>query len=820
MSDEEGALDIPKLSPLMGGAERKRLLSPGQSPKFSLHGTGEEKNSQLLEEVTSDSKLYSPLMSSKERERFFSSASSFFQASNEDILPQHSGDAEESRKIIVSPSISASNSNLSEHDEKEPTPRESLRSRLRKMNASKKRSGSLSKGSSPDKQNSKLDPEMMTLDEEYEVDQPPPNSLKRLRRAGGLRARSKRRLRRSMSESNLALRLRVRPNSSAEPEKRLNSKLFGKIAQLKSRIKEIETRREAETDVLNQHIESLTRARGEHKNTIDLLMKEVSLGLDEEAGILSKPLRANSARFTIDGNGGLDDEVVLRSDSALLKKDKGQNFAELELKKLQDKLDNANSQVDHLSKKLSHHRKESQMLYNQINSKEESKVNMEHMESKIAELQEKNSTLEKSIQGEVMLMNAIETLKKQVEETRDTNSLLQRQLDEQASSHSDVIKNMKEKLKDKVELEQRLRLLEDQLGQYTKQMTPWSETHIEARTSTLNVKPYPNMAIQSSTELDRERGLELLGTITPPHVTDVEIPDSVKKLRKQNKQNETLIKRLAANLAEESAFDEVDERNAQIISNDFKSVLTSQLVDKKTVFNRSNSVPLRSPEKQRRKSQDTDAAVLAVLTRIEVLARIEDLMTVEIERIREEMRAKTETLENKNKEVAELQRKLEAAEALKDGKVEDLEELIRQREISLSELQKKSDHEIQNLRKELSAKDDTFIEERKLLEDELKTLREKSSKFEQQFKELEKDSRQVRALQEKVAQLEKELDISREEASVASASKVQVIQLLAAEMERLKDNYGGFVTIRKNVRPASGPRSKEGAGIAHYTARI
>merc|ERR1712060_643518 len=156
----------------------------------------------------------------------------------------------------------------------------------------------------------------------------------------------------------------------------------------------------------------------------------------------------------------------------------------------------------------------------------------------------------------------------------------------------------------------------------------------------------------------------------------------------------------------------------------------------------------------------------------------------------------------------------------KDGTIEDLEELIRQRGISLSELQEKSDQEIQSLRKELSAKDDTFNDERKHLEDGLNTLRQKSSKLEQQLNKLKNDSLQVTSLQEKVAELENELDIARVEASVATKSKVQVIQLLAAEMERLKNSAGCFVTIRKNVHSASEPRSKEGAGTAHYTARV
>jgi len=820
MSDDEAALDIP-LSPLIGESDRERLLSP-ETPKFSLN---DPKKSYWPSEGSSRNPgLYSPLLTQKERDRLISSGtSSTVDESKEEMRWQHTGDAEEDWQRILPPVIAASNSNLSEYDEKEKTPRESLRSRLRKMNASMNRTGSLSIHNSPEKHNSKLDPEMMVLDEEYELDKPPPNSLKRLRRAGGLRERSRRRLRRSMSESNLALRLHFKPNGSAEPEKRLNSKLFGKIAQLKSRIKEIETRREEETDVLNQHIESLTRARGEHKNTIDLLMKEVTMGENEGSGSLGKPPINKGDLFNAGSNGNLGDETALQAEGELLKDDKGENHAELEMKKLQDKLDNANSQVDQLLRKLSHHRKESQMLYNQIHPTEESKANLEHMESKIAELQERNSNLEESIQGEVMLMKAIETLEKQVEETRDTNSLLRRQLDEQASSHSDVIKNMKEKLKDKVELEQRLRLLEDQLVQYTKQ-TPWSETraHIDTRTSTLNVKPWPSKAMKMSRELNSESGLEMLGTITPPISREVEVPDSIKKLRQENKQNETLIRKLSASLAEvqEAAVDQFDERSAQIISSDFKNALASQLANnKKERLSRSNSAPI-SPEKQRKNSQDTDAAVLAVLTRIEVLARVEDLMTVEIERIRKEMRAKTETLENKNKEVAELQRKLEVAESDKDGTIEDLEKLIQQRGISLSELQEKSDQEIQSLRKELSEKDDTFNEERKHLEDGLNTLRQKSSKLEQQLNKLKNDSLQVTSLQEKVAELENELDIARVEASAATESKVQVIQLLAAEMERLKNSYGCFVTIRKNVRPASEPRSKEGTGTAHYTAQV
>lgn len=306
MSDEEAELNIP-LSPLINETDRERLLSP-ESSKLSLSPNNGKKSSWTSEDSLKNPAPYSPLMSSKERDRFFSPVtSSIIEESKEDIRSQQTDDAEEVRRRIIPPVIAASNSNLSEHDEKEKTPRESLRSRLRKMNASKNRTESLSKHNSPEQHNSKLDTEMMILDEEYEVDQPPPNSLKRLRRAGGLRERSRRRLRRSMSESNLALRLHLTPNGSIEPEKRLNSKLFGKIAQLKSRIKEIETRREEETDVLNQHIESLTRARGEHKNTIDLLMKEVSSGEHEENAILVKPPINKSDLFNAWSNSNVRD---------------------------------------------------------------------------------------------------------------------------------------------------------------------------------------------------------------------------------------------------------------------------------------------------------------------------------------------------------------------------------------------------------------------------------------------------------------------------------------------------------------------------------
>merc|ERR1719397_843584 len=117
-----------------------------------------------------------------------------------------------------------------------------------------------------------------------------------------------------------------------------------------------------------------------------------------------------------------------------------------------------------------------------------------------------------------------------------------------------------------------MKLLEDQLMHYNKQNT-WSETQIDTRTSTLNVEPSPNKAKQMSSDLN-DAGLEMLNSITPyAQATNVVVPDSLRNLRNQNEENETLIKKLSANLLKEAAVDEVDERNAQIISSDFKSVL-------------------------------------------------------------------------------------------------------------------------------------------------------------------------------------------------------------------------------------------------------
>merc|ERR1719317_1280627 len=199
-------------------------------------------------------------------------------------------------------------------------------------------------------------------------------------------------------------------------------------------------------------------------------------------------------------------------------------------------------------------------------------------------------------------------------------------------------------------------------------------------------------------------------------------------------------------------------------------------------------------------------------------------MMVEINRMREDVREKTETLESKNKEVAELQRRLESIEVNKSEKAEYLEDLVRQREISLSQLQEKSDRDIQSLREDLVSKEEAL----RGLEGELETLREKNSKFEQQFNELDCEAQQVVELKQKVLKLENELCISRGEATAASASKVRVIQVLAEELERLRYGYGGFISIRKNVLPASAPRSKKSLWLnqkgvdtaMHYSARV
>lgn len=86
-----------------------------------------------------------------------------------------------------------------------------------------------------------------------------------------------------------------------------------------------------------------------------------------------------------------------------------------DVKILQAELDTAKSTMEQLSTNLRHHRKESNMLYMQVQAVEEQRVSHEAMKKTIADLKEQNASLKNKIQGEAMLVSAIDVLQNQLE---------------------------------------------------------------------------------------------------------------------------------------------------------------------------------------------------------------------------------------------------------------------------------------------------------------------------------------------------------------------------------------------------------------------
>jgi len=186
----------------------------------------------------------------------------------------------------------------------------------------------------------------------------------------------------------------------------------------------------------------------------------------------------------------------------------------------------------------------------------------------------------------------------------------------------------------------------------------------------------------------------------------------------------------------------------------------------------------------------------------EAIARLEDLMTLELNRMREDVQNKTELLKAKDAEMEELHTKLESLQGDKNQKLEYLEHLMKEREMALSQLREQSDLQIRNLSEELVLKDETLRIERERLEAEVDGFRRKALDLERQYSELSDERRQMQNLQERVSQLTKELESAQSETRAAIASKLQTVQHLSDEMERLRDNYGCLIYIRKPFEPA------------------
>jgi len=180
------------------------------------------------------------------------------------------------------------------------------------------------------------------------------------------------------------------------------------------------------------------------------------------------------------------------------------------------------------------------------------------------------------------------------------------------------------------------------------------------------------------------------------------------------------------------------------------------------------------------------------------LTRVEDVTTVKVNRMREVVQSKAKALKTKEREVEQLYTKLESIEGAKNQKMEYLEDLVQEREMALNQLRNQSDLKIKNLQEQVALLNDNLRLEKERLEAELTRERAKAVKFERMVSDLDNGVQSSSILEQEVSRLSGELEESRKETISASKSKVELVQLLAAEIERLR-NDSCIISMRRIV---------------------
>jgi len=170
------------------------------------------------------------------------------------------------------------------------------------------------------------------------------------------------------------------------------------------------------------------------------------------------------------------------------------------------------------------------------------------------------------------------------------------------------------------------------------------------------------------------------------------------------------------------------------------------------------------------------------------LARVEDVTTVKVNRMREVVQTKAKALKTKEREIEQLYTKLESVEGARSQKMEYLEDLVQSREMALNQLRNQSDLKIKNLQEQVALLNDNLRLEKERLEGELTSERGKALKLERLVSDLDNGDQNSSILEQEVLRLSGKLEESRQETMSVSKSKVELVQLLAAEIERLRSN--------------------------------
>jgi len=695
-------------------------------------------------------------------------------------------------------------------------------------------------------------------------------------------------------------------------------------------------------EVLLEQIETLKKSRDELKtNVVQLKNELVADHLCDEDD--TKALEQET-----EDTNGRSLPMVQKKQKLMVSGDEesceGKNIEHGDVKLLQAELDSAKSTMEQLSKNLSHHRKESNMLYIQVQAAEEQRSSHEAMQKTIAEQKDRNASLKNKLQGEAMLVSAIEVLQTQLAESKEKIEEFKQQLQAQSESHNGVVESMSIKLKDIPVLETRIRELQGQLHLYNKQESWLSKSiaklEVDYTTTVWNLPPgyeedqrvqglldalnkvekdllkekesklkllkelkeagVKRIGISLLTSIDQSQTTttniwptiaECISFATDTHIWPTAVPEdndskfdedlqsAVEVLEEKVIEQRALIETLQisskkrtyssaggerkdtdgifslqsglckCDILTESEIMQSTKRKFEdeLVQNDLEKHTTldsdkppdiivqllednkergdnkvnanlikqlkerletpiektghkdNHLHPKSASHSRSHSahrVPVANSEESERQRDETPDAV--------VLARLEALMTIEVNRMREEVKAKAEKLHSKRQEVKNLRRKMEALQEEKNQKIGYMEDLIKEKEMALTHMREQSDLQIKNLRAQLAMKGSTIELERERVQEERERLEAETEGFRWKVLELERSesndiSRKVTELEEEVAQLTKDLAISREEALTACASKVQTVQRLAEEIERLRCNPCIFISFKRDI---------------------
>jgi len=562
--------------------------------------------------------------------------------------------------------------------------------------------------------------------------------------------------------------------SSMPSHMRRKSTLNNTVVHLRSRIRQIESIRETETGALSNYIESLTRVRDDQKRTIDKLKEELRKVSVKTDNITNE--RGHKRRKS-KGEENINEKRSDKDISSANGKDE-----KLDDEALRKELDNAKWTVRKLTKDLKHHISDSQALHTQIEASEEHSTELS-MKEEIAMINRQIQVLRNHLQGETKLIDDIHKLRLQVGEAMDKNKELEEQLKRRKFMYSKKVKNITARMKDKIESDSRLIDIEDQLHSYHQSLEsslietdtdqPPSITPSLSEDNTVYLESLKNSLLQ-----EKQKNVRIMIQLQAAEVAFSETlkTESTEFFRKKD----------------------ITERNVDIMPAPARlapeyTACGSRIPPEPSVSTKGAAIGA-----YQRRVQDQNAMIKKLHGQLQETGL---RFTGKLKRMRGAVKAKSMSLQGKNVELEELYTKLEAVEVDNQQKVEYLEDILQEREMALSQLRDQSELQIKNLQEELIMKDNNMHTEKGRLEREVERLKAKALKLERQLFELGSEGKEFLTLQEEISRLSLELSVSRGETMIAYRSKIKTVAELAVEIERLRTNPYGFISLKNSRFP-------------------